>query len=144
MTRVYCYNDDCIHCDADTKICACACISVGENESYGCNEYQCYLDTEEYGEDFYALVGKRGKVIGREKRKGKKIEYNGRIFYAREKVTENPNTWVNVTDAKTGLLVRLYYVKDHWDKFIELADKQPDIESFPLVEMGEDGNYHVI
>lgn len=142
MTRVYCYNDDCVYCDADTKMCCRDIISIGDGIDYACDEYRCYLDTEEYGEEFYALVGKRRKPQGREKRYGKRIEYNGRVFYSQEKIRDD--TFLFVTDAKTGLAVKFYYIKENWDKFIELANKQRDIELYPLIEMGDDGEYHVV
>lgn len=142
MTRVYCYNDDCVYCDADTNMCCRDIISVGDGIDYACDEYLCYLDTEEYGEEFYALVGNRGKAVGREKRKGKKIKYNGREFFSREK--ECIALPFSVTDAKTGMLVRFDYVKNNWDKFIEIVNKQPNIETFPAVEKGADGEYHIV
>lgn len=142
MTRVYCHNDDCAHCDVDTKMCRADVIYVGCDNESGCNQYLFYLDAKEYGEEFYVLVGKRNKPIGREKCKGKRIEYNGRVFYTREK--ENDMAQFGVTDAKTGLLVRFAIVRDEWDKFVEAADKHPAIESFPVVEKGDDGEFHVV
>lgn len=142
MTKVYCCNDDCIHCDADNKTCCLSMIVIGDGIEYGCEDYKCYLDTKEYSEEFYALVGKRGKPIGREKRHGKKIEYNGRVFYAQSKVSHDK--YFSVTDAKTGLAVNYNYVLDNWNKFIECADKQADIESFPVVVNCDDGEYHVV
>ena len=142
MTRVYCYNYDCTHCDSETCECCLGMISVEGAAYNGCNDYECYLDSKEYREEFFALVGNRGKVAGREKRYGKKIGYNGRTFYTRDKIRANDN--FNVTDAKTGLLVGFDRVKSMWDKFIEAADKESDIESFPVVELGADGRYHLV
>ena len=142
MTRVLCSNDDCIHCDVKTSHCNKGCILVSEGYFGGCSEYYHYLDTKEYNEEFYVLVGKRRKPQGREKRFGKKIEYNGRVFYSQEKVRDDMTCVV--TDAKTGLAVKLYQIKENWEKFIELADKQPDIETFPVVVKGDDGEYHVV
>lgn len=142
MTSVYCYNYDCTHNDCDTGMCCLGMISVEGAAYNGCNDYECYLDTKEYREEFYVLVGKRGKPSGREKRYGKKIEYNGRVFYSESKLRRDNH--ISVTDAKTGLAVNYAYALDQWDKFIELADKQPDIESFPVVTMGNDGEYHVV
>ena len=117
-------------------------IVVGYGYKFGCEDYESYLDTKEYGEEFYALVGKKGKPIGREKRKGKKIGYNGRVFFAQEKMCAGDRFYV--TDAKTGLLVQFYQVKNKWDKFIESANKQANIESFPVVVKGDDGEYHEV
>lgn len=142
MTLVYCYNDDCIHCDVNSSICCLDMISVGDNDNCGCDNYKCYLETEEYSEEFYALVGKKGKPIGREKRHGKKIEYNGRVFYTQSKVSHD-NSFL-VTDAKTGLAVFYNFALNNWDKFIEVADKQTNIESFPIIELGKDNEFHEV
>jgi hypothetical protein len=48
-----------------------------------------------------------------------------------------------VTDQRTGLLVRsIAWLKDNWEKFIELEKKIVDVESLPLaVERG--GKYYL-
>lgn len=148
MTRVYCYNYDCSHCDSETALCCLGMISVEGAAYNGCNDYECYLDSKEYREEFYVLVGNRDDEkkcyipIGREKRYGKKIEYNGRTFYTQSKIRANDE--FDVTDAKTGLLVAFDKVKKRWEEFVEKADEQPAIESFPVTEKGADGRYHLV
>ena len=147
MTRVYCYNDDCVHCDSDTKVCCLGIISVEGAAYNGCNDYTCYFSTKEYSEEFYVLIGKRDEKkryipIGREKRYGKKLEYNGRTFYTQDKIRANDE--FDVTDAKTGLLVGFAKIKGAWGKFVEESNKRPNIETFPVVERGADGKFHVV
>lgn len=139
MTRVYCTNYDCMYCEGDSQICCASMIVIGDDKIYGCENYRSYLDTTEYNEEFYKLIGEKGKPIGRERSYGKKIVYNDRIFYTTEKSLNN--TWAFLTDAKTGLGVKYQQLEEKWDKFLELISKQPDIETFPIIVKDSSGKW---
>lgn len=142
MTRVICSNYDCLHIDPKSCYCQKDVISVGEDYTYGCDDYISYLDSDEYREKFFKAVrtrdGKKAKAVDY----GKKIEYNGRVFYTKDRASDDES--YGLTDGRTGLLLRpLAWLKDNYDRFLELEKKEPDVESLPLaVKVG--GKYMLV
>lgn len=66
MKMVICGNYDCLYCDGQ-YICQKDVISVGEEYSYGCDDYISYLDTDDYKVKFFKAVrtkdGKKAKAV---------------------------------------------------------------------------------
>ena len=131
MTRVICSNYDCLHCDPRSYYCQKDVVSVGDDYSYGCEDYVAYNDCEEYREKFFRAVktksGQKAKAVAY----GKKIEYNGKTFFTSDRVTEDGN--FVVTDGRTGFLVsQMAMAKDRWEQFLEAEKREPDVETLPL------------
>lgn len=133
MKMVICGNYDCLYCDGQYK-CQKDVISVGEEYSYGCDDYMSYLDTDEYKAKFYKAIltkdSKTAKVVDY----GKRIEFNGRVFYTKDQVTEGDESY-RLTDERTGLFVStMAYLSDNYEKFLEREKEYPDVESLPLAK----------
>jgi hypothetical protein len=72
---------------------------------------------------------------------GKKIELNGRVFFTQQKIMDDESHIV--TDKRTGLLVRsIAWLKDNWDRFLELEKKAVDVDTLPLAEK-RGGKYYI-
>jgi hypothetical protein len=101
-----------------------------------------FLDTEDYRYKFYKAVKTDDKKIAKAVDFGKRIELNGRVFFTKDKIMEDESH--TVTDKRTGLLVRsIAWLKENWEKFLELEKKVADVDSLPYaVEQG--GKYHII
>ena len=132
MTRIYCQNVDCNYCDPADFICCAACVTVGEEHMGGCSEYESYSSNKEYREPFYVILSdKNGKPWAKAIRHGKRIEYNGRIFYTTDRVTEAE--LYSVTEKRTGVdCGRFFKLKERWEKFLELEKPFADVENYPL------------
>lgn len=89
MTKVYCYNDDCVYLDTCSGLCNAGMVSIGEGFEGGCETFEPYYNNAEYGEKFFIAVGERGKASMKAVRYGKRIEYNGRTFYTTDRVTDD-------------------------------------------------------
>lgn len=133
---IICSNYDCIHCNKYSSQCQKDIVSVGEDYAYGCDDYISYLDSDEYKEKFYKAIrtkdGKVAKVIAY----GKKIEFNGRVFFTTDKVdtggVDEDESYV-VTEERTGYLIGTFAkVKDCFEKFLEREKEIPDVKSYPL------------
>lgn len=132
---IICSNYDCIHCGKYSYHCQKDIVSVGEDYAYGCDDYISYLDSDEYKEKFYKAVktkdGKVAKVIAY----GKKIEFNGRVFFTTDKVDTggaNEDESYVVTEERTGYLIGTFaFAKDHFEKFLEREKEIPDVKSYP-------------
>ena len=130
MTIIYCQNEDCKYCDPDLFICTRNIVSVGEFFECGCEEYESYLDSEEYREKYFIAV-KVGEVLAKAVKYGKKIELKGRVFYTQDRAKEFGEN--RITDKRTGYSVgTVKRLDDLWDKYLETEKTLPDVESYPL------------
>lgn len=134
MTKVYCSNYDCKHCDTE-GCCTLDIVAVGDDYEYGCDDYSAYYDSPEYGEKYYKAVFTVDKVKAKAEAYGKKIEYNGRTFYTGDKVTEDDDFFV--TDERTGLAIKFSYLKKHWVTYLEVEKQYPDVDTLPLAVFDE-------
>jgi len=143
MTRVNCFNCDCVHFDSDTGVCNCSCIAIGDEYECGCDEYKPFYESHDYQEDFYIAVLTKNKVRARAKVKGNKIIYKEREFFTRDKISES-GTFI-VTDKRTGLSVGFLYLKEHWEQYLEIEKDYPDVETLPLAVYDEEsGKYKLV
>ncbi len=136
MTKILCRRHDCAWCDPDERVCLNTLIAVNED---GCEDYDTIFERPEYQESFWVCVCVDGVPKYRAERMGKRIEYNGRVFYTVEQTNER-ETFV-VTDGITGAEVGTFArVKKDWDKFIAKAAEYPDVMSYPeyIVEQDEE------
>ena len=140
MKTVLCSNYDCVFCD---KRCQCQkdVISVGEEYRGGCEDYVSYLDTCEYKAKFYKAIKTKPVKTAKAVDYGKRIEFNGRVFYTKDRVTEGDESY-RLTDERTGLLVSsMANLSDNYEKFLEREKEYPDVESLPLAKLKIDGYY---
>ena len=142
MTSIWCSNTDCRYCDPYTNECKKNRVSVGDDFTYGCDDYESFLDSDEYRKKFWKAVKTADNKVAKAVDYGKKIELNGRVFFTKDKIMEDESH--TVTDKRTGLLVRsIAWLKDNWEKFIEHEKKIVDVKSLPLaVEKG--GKYYLV
>lgn len=131
MTRVCCNNEDCMHLDPKTMMCNKNLISIGEEYSAGCCEYEPYNASEEYQEEYYVAVKAEDGTVARGLQCGKRIEYEGRIFYTRDREEDDS---CRLTDKRTGLGISMAFLKDHWERFVEKEKDFPDVMTYPLAE----------
>ncbi len=138
MKTVLCCNYDCVYCDKRYQ-CQKDVITVGDDYQYGCEDYLSYLDTNEYKAMFYKAVKTKDGKTARAVDYGKKIEFNGRVFYTKDKVTEGDESY-RLTDERTGLLLSsMAHLSDNYEKFLEREKEYPDVESLPLAKQTLDG-----
>ena len=135
---VYCDRSDCLNnenfkCNRD-------CISVGEDYDF-CDSYKTHLDTPEYQELFYKRVKTKYGTEAKAPTRGKKILYNGYVFY-----TESaPNDKCYCTDKRTGYAVGdLEELKqpERWKIFIDIQSKTEDVNALPLAYW--DGHEYIL
>lgn len=103
MTSIWCSNTDCRYCSPYTYECKKNMVSVGDDFTYGCDDYECFLDSDEYREKFLKAVKTADNKVAKAVDYGKKIELNGRVFFTKDKIMEDES--YTVTDKRTGLLV---------------------------------------
>lgn len=135
MTRVYCTLTECVHNDG--CMCERDVISIGEDYVMGCDDYEDYLDSEDYQTEFFIRVMAADKKIARAKRKGKRIEYNGYVFYTEDK--ESPE--MSVTEEMTGLRIgRFRMLKDakNWNLFVENIPTFEPVTELPMTMYNHD------
>jgi hypothetical protein len=116
-------------------------VSVGEEFECGCDDYESFLDCKEYKDRFFKAVKTADNRVAKAVDYGKKIELNGRVFFTQQKIMDDESHIV--TDKRTGLLVRsIAWLKDNWDRFLELEKKAVDVDTLPLAEK-RDGKYYI-
>lgn len=143
MTKVYCYNNDCVYLDTCSGLCNAGVVSIGDGFEGGCDTFVPYYNNAEYGEKFFIAVGERGKASMKAVRYGKRIEYNGRTFYTTDRITDDGI--YGLTDKRTGLYVaKMYQLEGRWERFLELEKNLPDVESYPLAEYDKSGKYKIV
>lgn len=104
-------------------------ITIGEDLE--CEDFKDYRDS--YNDAYWKACCKDGKKFRRLEKRGKKIEYNGYVFYTDDKITADEE--YVLTEERTGLSTWSFRkLKDMWDKFIENVGKYPDVSTFPEEE----------
>lgn len=142
MTRIICSNVDCLHCEQGSHYCQKDIVCVGDDYTYGCEDYIAYDDTEEYKAKYCKAVKTKDGKVGKAVAYGKKIEYNGRTFYTEDRVTDDE--CYAATEERTGYHIgRLAGLKDVWEKFLEREKKLPDVSTYPLA-VKVDGGYQIV
>ena len=131
-----CSNYDCLHCDKYSYHCLKDIVAVGEDYTYGCEDYISYLDSDEYKEKFYKAVKTKDGKVAKAVAYGKKIEFNGRVFFTTDRVNTggvNEDETYTVTEERTGYLIGSFAIlKDRFEKFLEIEREIPDVDSYPL------------
>lgn len=137
-TMIDCENLDCIHC----KLTGCdlANVTISHIYDYGCSEYESYLDTPEYQNEFFKAVKACDGKPAKAKAKGKKIESDGYIFYT-EDMCDDTDDYITVTEERTGCncgyLHDLRNKPGRWERFEQLYPNTPSCADLPLVVYNE-------
>lgn len=100
-----------------------------------CEDYEDYQDS--YTDSFWKAMIDDGKPFRRLVDNGKKIEYNGYVFYTEEKITDDEN--YRLTEERTGIDVgefRKLKEQKRWAVFEERVGTYPDVSTYPIKEKG--------
>lgn len=129
MTDVLCNADDCKY--NSTGRCQAGAILL--DEYFKCQEYESYLDTEEWQKPFYKRMldntDKKNKKICRVLCYGKEINIKGRRFYV-----ECKSEYATATDGETGYSCgELHFAKGNIDKIIQrTGEVETPLEELPI------------
>lgn len=126
MSGVSCWADECEYCE--NGWCQRGIITI--NEDLECEDYKGYRDS--YTDAFYKAYYDDGKKFRRLCKNGKKIEYNGYVFYTEDRITTDD--FYSVTEERTGYLASFRLIKDKWEKFVEICATLPDVSTYPIEE----------
>ena len=129
--NIFCRADDCRYIDCG--LCNRGDISI--NENCECEDYESYLDTEEWKKPFWKrMLDQNNHRICRVKYYGKEIEIKGRTFFA-----ESKSSYARLTDAITGLSSGTYdYVEERFEQIEYAARKvEPTLEELPIATYDE-------
>lgn len=98
-----------------------------------CEDFEYYRDS--YTDSFWKALEKDGKPYRRLVEKGKKIEYNGYVFYTDEKITDDESYYLTEerTGISTGEFGKLKEQK-RWELFVERVGTFPDVLTYPIEE----------
>jgi hypothetical protein len=131
MTSVVCFADDCKWC---SEIGECQRGAITINGAWECEGFESYRDS--YTDSFWVCCLKEGEKYRRFRPQGKKVEYNGYLFYTQDKITDSGNYFL--TEARTGIGVcRFNELEKRWDKFVERVGDYPDVMTLPIESEGE-------
>lgn len=100
-----------------------------------CEDFEDYRDT--YTDSFWKAIIDDGKPFRRLANKGKKIEYNGYVFYTEDRITDDEN--YDLTEERTGIGVsdfRRLKEPKRWELFVERVRTYPDVLTYPIEEKG--------
>ena len=98
-----------------------------------CEDFEDYRDS--YNESFWKAMIEDGKPYRKLADKGKKIEYNGYVFYTEGKITEDESYCL--IEERTGLYVgefRRLKEQRRWELFVERIGTFPDVLTLPIEE----------
>lgn len=107
--------------------------SITIDELKECEEYEDYYDS--YTDSFWKALMKDGKAFRRFVEKGKKIEYNGYVFYTVDKITDAEEYYL--TEERTGVMAgefKKLKEKRRWELFLERVATFPDVSTLPVEE----------
>lgn len=125
MTSVSCWADNCKWCNHGW----CNKGSISISEDYECEDFELY--SYSYTDSYWIAKINDGVVQRKLIQRGKKIEYNGFVFYTKDKITDSGDYWL--TEARTGMGVCRYNeLEKRWDKFIEMVGDYPDVMTLPI------------
>jgi hypothetical protein len=132
MTSVGCWLSECKWCE--NGYCNRGSITIGEDLE--CEDFVHFC--EDYTDAFWKACLKDGKKFRKFVKHGKKIEYNGYVFYTDERITEDG--WYYLTEERTGMGIGAYnQLEQRWDKFIARVGEYPDVTDLPIEERSENG-----
>lgn len=138
MTLVSCGNTECIHCDMTDFHCTKSYISVGDGFDCGCNDLEPYYNQPDFCVKYYKCVKTKNGELGKCKCYGKRIEFNGRVFFTSDRITDDGS--YQLTEAVTGYAVGMFKQLDQrFCKMCEIAESIPNVETLPLAEWDNDG-----
>ena len=106
-------------------------ITIDEDKQ--CEDFEDYRNS--YTDSFWKALINDGKPNRKLVENGKKIEYNGYVFYTTEKITDDETYCL--TEGRTGLHVGEFgKLKDKrkWALFIERVGTYPDVLTYPIKE----------
>ena len=114
--NIFCRVDDCRYIECG--LCKRGDISISED--FECEDYESYLDTEEWRKPFWKrMLDKDNNCICRVRYYGKEIEFNGRKFFA-----ESRSEYNYLTDELTGMISgTIEFIKNNFDKVLEASSK---------------------
>ena len=114
--NIFCRVDDCRYMECG--FCKRGDISISED--FECEDYESYLDTEEWKKPFWKrMFDKDNNRICRVRYYGKEIECNGRKFFA-----ESRSEHSYLTDELTGMgRGTIEFIKNNFDKVLEAANR---------------------
>lgn len=124
---VGCWLSECIWCKDGW--CQRGMIIIDEFKE--CEAFEDYRDA--YTDSYWVACKKDGKSYRRLVKQGKKIEYNGYVFYTDEKITDDETYYL--TEGRTGILVgefRKLKEQSRWDLFVERCGTFPDVLTLPV------------
>ena len=107
--------------------------SITIDELKECEDFEDYRDS--YTDTFWKAFIEDGKPYRRLAEKGKKIEYNGYLFYTEGRITDDEN--YRLTEERTGLDVgefRRLKEQRRWELFVERVGTFPDVLTYPIKE----------
>lgn len=107
--------------------------SITIDELRECEDFEDYQDS--YTDSFWKALINDGKPYRKLVDNGKKIEYNGYVFYTEEKITEDEN--YHLTEERTGIGVSEFSKLKQprrWEQFIERIGTYPDVMTYPIEE----------
>ena len=142
MTFVSCTNTECIHCDNTDFHCTKSYITVGDDFDCGCSKLDPYYNYPDYDVKYYKCVKTNDGELGKRRCYGKRIEYNGRVFFTSDRITDDGS--YQLTDALTGYAVGMFkQLEQRFCKICEMAESIPNVETLPLAEW-EVGDYVLV
>ena len=132
MATVVCFCDNCKWCNDEGR---CSRNVVTIDFAGECDSYEDY--SKDYTDPFYKAVYDDNKNPCRTLCYGKKIEYNGYVFYTEDKINKTGNYYL--TEARTGVGAGPYcMLEDRWELFLERVNTYPDIMTLPLKESDDE------
>ena len=129
--NIFCRVNDCRY--IEDGFCRRGDISISED--FECEDYESYLDTEEWKKPFWKRMKDHNNNCDcRVMYYGKEIEIKGRKFFA-----ESKSEYAYITDAITGYgCGKLAFAKDMIDKIIEKANEvEIPLEELPIATYDE-------
>ena len=129
--NIFCRVDDCRY--FENGFCKRGDISI--DEDLMCEDYESYLDTEEWKKPFWKrMLDKDNNCICRVQYYGKEIEYNGRKFFA-----ETKSEYAYLTDELTGMgSGTIEFIKNNFDKVLEAVNRvEIPLQELPVATYDE-------
>ena len=107
--------------------------SITIDELKECEDFEDYRDS--YTDSFWKAYENDGTPYRRLVDNGKKIEYNGYVFYTEGKITDDEA--YRLTEERTGLDVGEFYkLKEQrrWELFVDRIGTFPDVSTYSIEE----------
>lgn len=132
---VGCWSEECIWNKGGW--CQRGMITIDELKE--CEAFEDYQDT--YTDSYWVACEKDGEKYRKLVEKGKRIEYEGYVFYTNEKITDYETYYL--TEERTGMLVGEFgrlKEQERWNWFVEKVGTYPDVLTLPVKdEKGGEG-----